>query len=53
MKKTGLTAIATVLAAPAFAHGGAHLHPHGFETLTGFVALAVIATAGYLALRNK
>ena len=53
MKTLGLTLLTAAIAAPAFAHNGAHLHPHGFETLTGFVVVAVLAAAGYLALRHK
>lgn len=40
-----------LLASPALAHDGLHLHPHGTETiLTG---LAVIATLGTLYLASR
>lgn len=35
------TLSAGAIASPALAHGGAHLHPHGFEL--GTAALAVLA----------
>lgn len=49
MKTTTYTILATLFAAaPALAHNGAHLHPHGFEGL--LVGCAVIAVAGGMAL---
>ncbi len=39
-----------IAAAPAIAHDGAHIHPHGFE---GWIALgAVVALAGLLIIRS-
>jgi hypothetical protein len=49
MKTISYTTLATLFAdSPALAHGGAHLHPHGFENLT--MGLALIAVAGAAAL---
>ena len=43
----------TALAGPAFAHSGAHLHPHdGAHWLTLVAGLAMIALAGTLAVRQ-
>lgn len=43
--------VVALLASPALAHDGLHLHPHGSETiLTG---LAVIATLGTLYLASR
>ncbi|MEJ5216755.1 hypothetical protein WG622_00750 [Cognatishimia sp. D5M38] len=45
MKTITYATFATLfLAAPALAHSGAHLHPHGFENLN--MGLALIAAAG-------
>ncbi|MDO6726799.1 MAG: hypothetical protein ACRBBO_12970 [Cognatishimia sp.] len=42
-----------VLAAPASAHTGAHLHPHGSENiLMGLAFIAVAALGATLALRK-
>ena len=42
MKK--LSALAALLpATPALAHGGAHLHPHGYETAIAFALVTVFA----------
>lgn len=49
MKTITYATFATLfMAAPALAHSGAHLHPHGFEGLT--MGLALIALAGGVAL---
>lgn len=45
-----------LLAGPAYAHTGAHLHPHGSDTSWGgllLVGLAVAAVAGLVALRAR
>lgn len=42
MKNLAMTAAALVVAGPAFAHGGAHLHPHGFELAVGFGAACAV-----------
>jgi hypothetical protein len=48
-----LTVVATLLTAgPAFAHNGAHIHPHGSETSLLFLAAILIAGAGLLAARR-
>ena len=45
MKKL-ITVAAAVLATPALAHDGAHLHPHGTESWLALLpAVALIATA--------
>ena len=53
----GAALIATaLLATPALAHTGTHLHPHGDETPWGLVllaGLALAAVAGVLALRAR
>jgi len=42
-----------LLASPAAAHTGAHLHPHdGGSWLSGVVALCAIAISAALAFRN-
>lgn len=42
MKILALTAVSALVAAPALAHGGAHLHPHGMEfTVAGLAVLSV------------
>ncbi|MGP6086891.1 hypothetical protein [Antarctobacter jejuensis] len=44
--KTLMTFSAAVLATPALAHGGGHLHPHGAESWLALLpAVALIATA--------
>lgn len=57
-----MTKLATTMAAligttgTAFAHGGAHLHPHGSDTAWGLVlGVSALALAGVLALvaRNR
>ena len=50
MKKL-LVLAALLPAAPAYAHGGVHLHPHGYETAIG-LALATVLDAA-LALRRS
>lgn len=41
MKILPLTAVSALVAAPALAHGGAHLHPHGVElTVAGLAILS-------------
>lgn len=54
--KTVFTALpALILAAPAFAHGGMHLHPHGIDSATLLVlgSLAVAAAAAVYAKVRK
>lgn len=41
-----------MLPMPALAHGGAHLHPHGFETAVAFGAGIALALLGVLLLRR-
>lgn len=44
MKLAPLAATAALLGAPAFAHGGAHLHPHNMEfTVAGLAVVTVAA----------
>ncbi len=45
----------SVAAAPAFAHDGLHLHPHGIDGAWAFLALAVFgagAIAAYVKVRK-
>jgi hypothetical protein len=44
-----LTPVAALTAFPAFAHSGAHLHPHGAESWL-VVALAAMTVVGTIAL---
>ena len=46
----------TLLAAPALAHEGAHLHPHGIDSAWMFLAgtlLGGLAVAAYVRTRGK
>lgn len=50
MKRFILASAALVSATPAFAHGGAHVHPHGFE---GLIMLGLVAGGvAFMALRK-
>lgn len=54
MKSTVMTAVlATLAAAPAFAHGGVHAHPHGIDSAAALViaACAVLGALAYAKLR--
>ena len=44
-----LTPIAALTGMPAFAHSGAHLHPHGAEAWL-VVAIAAVTVVGTMAL---
>lgn len=46
MKTLALTSFAVLAAAPAFAHGGAHLHPHGIDTMVAATALLAAVAMG-------
>ena len=50
-----ITALATTLAttAPALAHPGAHVHPHGESALPVLLGLAVIAFAALARWRAR
>ncbi|WP_425099285.1 hypothetical protein [Tropicibacter sp. S64] len=51
MMKLGLTAAAVLVAGPALAHPGVHVHPHdGASWMVMAAALAVIAVSGGVAL---
>ncbi|MQQ09756.1 peptidase M23 [Epibacterium sp. SM1979] len=51
--KTLLTVTATLAAtAPAWAHEGAHLHPHGTEVTPILVVMVVMASA-YFFFRSR
>lgn len=43
---------ATLLASPALAHGGAHLHPHGFELGTAALAVCAVLAVLWVAKRR-
>lgn len=45
------TVAAALVTTPALAHGGAHLHPHGYETYIAFGAIAAFVL-GLRALRK-
>lgn len=50
MKKLITTGAALLTAAPALAHPGSHMHPHGAESwLSLLPAVALIAVAGLIA----
>lgn len=51
MKRLILLAPACLMASPAFAHGGAHLHPHGIETAIAALSFATVGVL-YLAYRK-
>ena len=44
---------AFLFASPALAHPGFHVAPHGSEWIPVFMGLAVIAAAGFVALRDR
>lgn len=48
-----LTPIAALTAMPAFAHSGAHLHPHGAETWLVVVLAAVTAVGTMTFVRSR
>jgi len=45
--------LACAIAAPALAHPGAHVHPHGADLWLGLAALAAAALAGVLIYRGR
>ena len=51
MKRLILAALASIAAAPAFAHAGPHLHPHNIETSLG-IALACGVLAAYVIVKR-
>jgi hypothetical protein len=51
MTRLALAASAALIATPALAHDGPHLHPHGLEAGWGILAAALaLATLGGIAL---
>ncbi|MGJ8586176.1 MAG: hypothetical protein ACSHXD_18955 [Marinosulfonomonas sp.] len=43
MKTLALTAASALVATPVLAHGGVHLHPHGFELMVaGLVVVSAV-----------
>ncbi|GAA3876635.1 peptidase M23 [Celeribacter arenosi] len=51
MKQLTLSAAFTLTALPAFAHGGAHIHPHGMELTVA--ALSLVAVGVLIIVRRK
>lgn len=47
MKRLAL--MSSLLASPALAHGGAHVHPHGIDGAMAFLLLAVAVTGAVVA----
>ncbi|MGH1416543.1 MAG: peptidase M23 [Pelagimonas sp.] len=43
MKTLTFTAVSALIATPALAHGGAHLHPHGVEPMVAGLAILSVA----------
>lgn len=52
MKPFATLIVTAFAASPALAHGGAHLHPHGYETPLLVMGLGLIALAGALAYKR-
>lgn len=50
MMKLLLSTLALTAATPAFAHGGAHIHPHGTEVAIA-ASLILAAIVGYVMTR--
>ncbi len=54
MKRFGMVFVGCASAAPAWAHEGAHLHPHGAGNwLNVVIALVLIGAAGLVAVSRK
>jgi hypothetical protein len=53
MKKLLSTLAAALIAAPALAHPGAHVHPHGDVAVPVLAGLALVAAAAYLWWRAR
>lgn len=54
MKKAAMILAGVMAAAPAMAHEGGHLHPHGAGNwLNVVIALALIGVAGLVAVSRK
>lgn len=51
MKRLLLLIPFALMASPALAHSGAHLHPHGYEVFVALGALAAVAAALYFKTR--
>ncbi len=52
--KTLLATALTLAATSAFAHDGAHMHPHGMESTWGYALVALIASGvTLLAIRAR
>ncbi|WP_164661359.1 peptidase M23 [Tropicibacter sp. Alg240-R139] len=51
--KTLFTALTTLTAAPALAHGSAHVHPHGSEAWLALALISVMGTLAYLLHRSR
>ncbi len=52
--KTFLVTVLTLTATSAFAHDGAHMHPHGMESAWGYALVALLAAgATLLAVRLR
>lgn len=47
-----VTALLSALAAPALAHEGAHVHPHGYEAMISVLVILAIAGLALYALRR-
>ena len=52
MKRFALAPLATLMAGPALAHGGAHMHPHGYESILAAIAVIGVAAAVVLYARR-
>jgi uncharacterized OsmC-like protein len=52
MKRLTFTLGAALIGSPALAHGGAHLHPHGFELGTAALAACAVLAVLWVAKRR-
>ncbi|MEE4189406.1 MAG: hypothetical protein V2I76_13280 [Roseobacter sp.] len=53
MKKLLPTLAALIVATPALAHPGAHIHPHAETSLPVLAGLAIIAVAAVVMWRSR
>lgn len=44
---------AALIAAPALAHGGAHVHPHGAEVWLALALISAVVALTYLRHRSR
>ncbi|MFK7870760.1 MAG: hypothetical protein AB8B58_16160 [Roseobacter sp.] len=51
--KITLALLLALSTAPAYAHSGAHIHPHGDTGLPVLAGLAAIALAAFLGWRSR